>query len=543
MKPSRNPTITLRRLSPAIVALGLLGACGDEDASTSGAGGAGTGGATGGSAGSGGGGSGGASGSAGADAQSDAESDASTDGGDAGSAACGTCHGALEAKMSAGAHAKLEQGCLGCHQGALAHQANPGQVKAKVDFAVGLCGTCHKDHATTFLHSDTVKAGNFGGSIKTSKYAEFPAYKHLMGGHGFTLEYNEERAHAYLLKDHREIARKQNTVCLQCKSTPVTYYFNEQRRGQYPFSLATTWDQAIQSITANWGETLDYGTGCTHCHDPHGGGFRLVRKAMITSIMERGTDPYSATLNYYPKTPADLFAKMNEKAADGKLTYAAKRLAGTLTCAQCHVEYVCGPGIDKDKGVLRDDFPWRKLKDLEQYYLVKYNTIQDWKHAGTGLPGIKAQHPETEFYWDSKHYNAEVSCADCHMSKSGNTVNHFATSPFKSPETICSKCHLSDWATRVQTMKGYQDQTSAQAKTVEQGLDQVLTKIESLATDPTFDPQKLKEAKQLFMRALLWWEFTVVSENSMGAHNPPEAKTNLDTATADVAKAKTLLGL
>lgn len=45
------------------------------------------------------------------------------------------------------------------------------------------------------------------------------------------------------------------------------------------------------------------------------------------------------------------------------------------------------------------------------------------------------------------------------------------------------------------------------------------------------------------MRALLWWEWTIVSENSTGAHNPAEAKTNLDLAALEAGKAKTLLGL
>ncbi len=39
------------------------------------------------------------------------------------------------------------------------------------------------------------------------------------------------------------------------------------------------------------------------------------------------------------------------------------------------------------------------------------------------------------------------------------------------------------------------------------------------------------------------WRFEMGTGGGIRAHNPPEAKTNLDTAAADVAKAKTLLGL
>ncbi|MFO0568373.1 MAG: ammonia-forming cytochrome c nitrite reductase subunit c552 [Polyangiaceae bacterium] len=538
----------LRCWMPALLALVVMDGCGDDDEET-----------------------GPAQGTGGVDAGSDAKNDTSTGGTDAASdatsdlsedatdastdsepdadedvaptAACQNCHSTIATRLSAGAHKALPEGCVGCHKNGFDHQANPASVKASIEFTIhGCAGTCHQEYETSYLKDDGIKAGSYGGSVKTSKYLEFPAYKHLMGGHGFTLEYNEDRAHAFMLKDHREIARKQNVVCLQCKSTPIAYYFNEQRRGEYPFSTAMTWDNAVKSITDNWGATLDYGASCNHCHDPHGATFRLVRKAQLEAILERGTDPYGAT-NFYPKTSAELFAKMNEKGTDGKLTPEARRLAGTLTCAQCHVEYTCGPGIDKDKGILRDDFPWRKLRDIEDYYKVKYNTVQDWKHSGTGLPGIKAQHPETEFFWESKHYASGVACIDCHAAKTATGTSHFFSSPFKDPQGHCGKCHAGDYAQRVTTVKGWQDQVWNQAKTVETSLDQVLTKIEALASDPNFDGQKLLEAKQLYMRALLWWEFTIVSENSTGAHNPAEAKTNLDTATTDLGKAKTLLGL
>lgn len=532
----------------AAIVVAVFGGCGDEDnqgaSSTGGAGGADAGqdSSTGGSDAA----TGGQSGSAGyAGSVSDAStSDAAEDAADAAAKeSCTSCHGAVVARHAGGKHAALPTGCSTCHQNALDHQKDPANVKASVEFTLDLCAGCHGSHKDSYLKDDGLKAGTYGGSVKTSKYVDFPAYKHLMGGHGFTVEYNEERAHAFLLKDHREIARKQNMVCLQCKSTPITYYFNEQRRGSYPFSMETAWADAINTIQQSWPSTMDHGASCTHCHDPHGTSFRVIRKAMIKSILERGTDPYDASKNVVPKTEAALLALMNAKGTDGKLTAEARRLAGTLTCAQCHVEYTCGPGIDKDKGILRDDFPWRKLKDIEAYYKVKYDNVQDWKHTGTGLPGIKAQHPETEFFWASPHYTLGVACSDCHMAKGANQTSHWFTSPFKQAKETCGKCHATDYATRVQTVRAGQDATWNQAKLVEADLDKVLTKIEALATDTTFDPQKLAEAKALFMRGLLWWEWTIVSENSTGAHNPPEAKTNLDLAASEASKAKTLLGL
>jgi len=449
---------------------------------------------------------------------------------------CTPCHAAQAQRLAKGAHAKVQNQCLECHKDALAHQQNPA-VRASIEFSLSSCGSCHGAYASDFLKDDQSKPGKYGGSIKTSKYLDFPKYQHLMGGHGFTIEYNEERAHAWALKDHVDIKRKQNTVCLQCKSTPVTYYWNEQRRGMKLFTKDMTWSDAVFDIGVIAPTTADHGTTCNHCHDPHSGDFRLIRKAMLASVMERGTDPYDAARNFVPKTELELSAKLNERGQDGKRTAESLRLAGILTCAQCHVEYTCGPGVDKT--VLRDDFPWRKLRDIEDYYRVKYNTVQDWTHTGTGLKGIKIQHPETEFFWESPHYKRGATCASCHLAKSGATHSHWFTSPLKQPNATCGNCH-NDVADRVAAVAVVQDDVMNKAKVVENTLDAVLTFIEA---NPGYDAQKLAAAKQAFMRGLLWWEFTVVSENSAGFHNPTEANLNLDTALTEANNAKTLLGL
>lgn len=456
---------------------------------------------------------------------------------------CGNCHTAIANKYTSGQHKGLEKGCVSCHENALEHQANPKSVIAKLEFSLESCGTCHKNHMDTYLSDDGKKAGKYGGSAKTSKYLEIPNYVYLMGGHGFTLEYNEERAHKFMLKDHIEIKRKQNAVCLQCKSTPITYYWNETRRGQPMFNKSQSWQSMIDKLKADHPKTIDYGASCTHCHDPHEGGYRLIRKAMVQSILERGTDPYSTKYNVVPKSPQELEAKLNERGADGKLTAAARRMVGTLTCAQCHIEYTCGPGIDKDKGILRDDVPWRKLADLEAYYKVKYDLIQDWKHALTEEPGIKAQHPETEFFWGGSHYNYGASCASCHMAKDPtgkNPKSHWLTSPLKQPEVTCGQCHELDLQDRLKAQAKDQDTFWAKAQQAEAALAATLKLIEA-AKAAGNTTAGLKTAKELFMRGLFWWEFTAVSENSAGWHNPVEGLANLDKAIQLANEAAALL--
>lgn len=107
---------------------------------------------------------------------------------------------------------------------------------------------------------------------------------------------------------------------------------------------------------------------------------------------------------------------MNARGEDGARTDQALRLAGTLTCGQCHIEYVCGQGADKDTtGEIRDVVPWRKLGDIEAFYEENFALLQDWRHSVTGETGIKSQHPELESYWESTHHRIGLSYADCHM--------------------------------------------------------------------------------------------------------------------------------
>lgn len=456
---------------------------------------------------------------------------------------CAFCHANIVQKFNAGTHKSVQNECLACHENARDHLADPSVTPAKVNFNLSSCASCHNDQYETYLADDASKPGHFGGSIATSKYDQFVHYRYLMGGHGFTREYNEERAHAYMLKDHIETDRRQATTCLQCKSTAVAFYWNERHRGAVQYEKSQAWDAVVQRIRTEQPETIDYGAGCTHCHDPHNGDFRLIRKGVIAAILERGTDPYSTLHNVIPASEAELTALLNERGADGKRTQNATRLAGTLTCAQCHIEYVCGQGADRTTtGEIRDDVPWRKLGDIEDYYQTKFGNQQDWRHSITGLTGVKPQHPETESYWGSSHHMLGMSCADCHMaptqSAGGKEIkSHWLTSPLKNNTAGCAKCHDDVQA----DLFALQDRIYAQAVEIETQLNSVLQRIEAANTSGAVPADQLAQAKALFMRGLTWWEWTVVSENSMGAHNADSTREQLDRARAFAHEAAELL--
>jgi nitrite reductase (cytochrome c-552) len=250
-------------------------------------------------------------------------------------------------------------------------------------------------------------------------------------------------------------------------------------------------------------------------------------------------------------------------------------------CGQCHVEYVCGKsGVD---GVDRDHIPWAKVGDLEAIYLNVFPTTDkygiatygmDWIHgAGVrssawpnyapeypiGVPLIKNQHPETELYWESAHYRAGLSCAECHLptvTRSDGTTfrSHWFASPLKYLDQLrasafaatfglklpatgvingCTACHTDSAAERSAAVVALQDTVYGQAVEVQDLLVQSLQAINSAeATGTALSSAKLTSAIEKHRSAHVRWENLAVSENSMGFHNAE--------ASAELTKAKQL---
>ena len=325
--------------------------------------------------------------------------------------------------------------------------------------------------------------------------------------------------------------------------------------------------------------TRGSGNGCNHCHDPHkvgkakGGekGFRIIRKAELYAIDRQGLNPY--------------------KKGSGKFDEGVPLTvdSSTALCGQCHVNYVCGvSSIDK---IDRDFFDWAKAKDLEAlnkktfpgygaYSTAKH--VQDWRH-GTGplsspnSPGngvkyntpypigevlTKSRHPEAETYWNSPHYKYGAKCFTCHMprvTKQDGTsfTSHWMASPYKYMDPIpakglaekaglklgregavdnaCGGCHNGkELKDRLKKAKKIQDETYTQALKVQDALVASLAAIKAAkdakAAGKHVDLALVKSAVEDHREAHVRWENLVVSENSMGFHNPPEVKAELGKA-------------
>jgi nitrite reductase (cytochrome c-552) len=203
----------------------------------------------------------------------------------------------------------------------------------------------------------------------------------------------------------------------------------------------------------------------------------------------------------------------------------------TFVCAQCHVEYYCGP-----KTTLF--FPWNKglkVEEIESYYdgfrfppeagEKEGHRFYDWKHAETGAELLKAQHPEFELYSQGTHAKAGVACADCHMpyERQGATkvTDHWVRSPLLNIARACHPCHAvpeEELRLRAETVQARNFDLLGRGGSA---LLDLLDSIKDAKSAGAKEPQ-LAPALELHRKAQWRLDF-IAAENSMGFHAPQEA--------------------
>lgn len=530
-------------------------------------------------------------------------------------AGCGgaECHDDVIAVSTTAVHRDVR--CATCHPGTgEEHAKDPKGALASTDWTVKACEPCHRYEVATYLYDDNAKAGPYGGSQRVPpqpKVETFPEYHTIVAGHAFTKDYNEEGAHRFMLEDHYGTKRGKFETCVQCKSTKVAYAWDSGKplrvaqdttitlthtavaaapgvKAQPPKSVripagtlvtlstdhktsrvdaearfpdGTVWTsrpEPSEDATANfnmvWASTIaatkdtwPYGAGCNHCHDPHSGEPRLIRKAMLAAIEKDGGPKKSGGVNPYSEAPIKDWKKAPVK--DRR----------SLLCAQCHVEYVCGrSGVD---GIDRDFFGWSKARDLHQVYTERFGYAQDWKNLTMGEPLIKSQHPEAELYWNSVHYEAGVSCVDCHMPEVRDASNrefrsHWMTSPYKfSNEQLrrtfakrtgvtvtpadnpCRRCHDDRTAQGISQQRAFFARQARVERLLARSVLEFGKLREAKAAGRRVDEAAYDAALEAHRKAHVLWENLAVSENSMGFHNYEEAMTSMAEAERQVRTA------
>ncbi len=180
--------------------------------------------------------------------------------------------------------------------------------------------------------------------VARSKIEEDPRLKTLWAGYAFSVDYREERGHAYMLEDQsyteRQRVVKQPGTCLNCHASTHVAYLTLGEGDLF---------QGFDRLNAMpWAEARQYvrhPVSCVDCHDPASMELRITRPAFLEGMRAL-------------------------RAAQGVSDYDVNRDSTrqemrSFGCGQCHVEYYF-----KGQGK-RLVYPWAKglhVEDALAYY-------------------------------------------------------------------------------------------------------------------------------------------------------------------------------
>ncbi|HEU5310168.1 MAG TPA: ammonia-forming cytochrome c nitrite reductase subunit c552, partial [Candidatus Eisenbacteria bacterium] len=265
---------------------------------------------------------------------------------------------------------------------------------------------------------DTLRTKH-GGSEAFSKLAQDPRWVRLFDGYAFSLDYREERGHAYMLTDQDEtrrvLERPQPGACVHCHASVIPAY---RKLGNGDVMKGF---DVMNKMTRTEARThVSHPIACIDCHDPETMELRVTRPGFLVGI--RALKASQGIADYDPNRDA------------------TRQEMRTYVCGQCHVEYYFrGEGKTLT-------YPWSKgikVEQIEAYYDSVGHT--DWKHPETGTRVLKAQHPEFETWNQGIHARSGVACADCHMpyKREGaiKISDHHIRSPLLNVSHACLTCH------------------------------------------------------------------------------------------------------
>jgi len=485
---------------------------------------------------------------------------------------CFDCHDKVQKLNKMGKHSEVN--CVWCHSGLAAHlKEQKPETRPVTDMSWDACGACHKNELQSFLKTAYHRPARDEKAQMTNRAPE-PYWDKLMMGHGFTKEHALTRSHVWMLVDHYVVDRAYggrfdpkdgwkyvadpsgkpvwdyvadshpesneqkawepqtaaaaNPTCLQCKSQDQILdwaYLGD------PSAKGAKWSRA--SNVVDLARSLNYGLNCHTCHDPHAAKPRIVRDALIEAL----TRPEADTLWHKdPNRTKFEVIELGERGFKRKIALLEKPDT-RLVCGQCHVEYNCNPGTDVKTGEKvgfgdprTNLMPYKDVFGLYDFYVNQVG-ILDFKNTVTGGLLWKAQHPEAETYYASKHAAKGVGCNDCHTPKlkdaSGKEyTSHFAVTPRVQLKETCLNCHA-EWDAEkakyvIDSVKAY---TRGKLRKAEFWISELMDKIVA-AKKANVAPEVVKAAQDQHLKAHILWEYWT-AENSDGFHNPEMARDSL----------------
>ena len=336
--------------------------------------------------------------------------------------------------------------------------------------------------------------------VAQSRLDEDPRLKVMWAGYAFARDFREERGHAYMLDDQtfteRQRVVKQPGTCMHCHASVYVPY---KKLGNG--DLVAGFEKMNQMPYAEARKLVEHPVACIDCHDPQTMALRVTRPGFLEGIRAL-------------------------KASQGVADYDVNRDATrqemrAFVCGQCHVEYYF-KGTEK-----RLTYPWHKgLKVEEIYAYYQEAGFQDWTHAESGAPVLKAQHPEFEMWNQGIHARSGVACADCHMPYqrvgSLKVSDHHVRSPVLNIQRACQNCHRfseEELKSRVETI---QARVFGMRNRAMDALVQLVEDVKA-AQAAGADAATLDKARAFQRRGQFYLDF-VEAENSTGFHAPQEAE-------------------
>jgi nitrite reductase (cytochrome c-552) len=335
--------------------------------------------------------------------------------------------------------------------------------------------------------------------VSQSRLEEDPRLVTMWSGYAFATDFREERGHAYMLDDQvyteRQQVAQQPGTCLHCHASVYVPY---RRLGGG--DLIAGFERANQMRYQEARTHVEHPVACIDCHAPADMQLRVTRPGFMEGIQ--------------------LLKQFEGVTAYDVNRDATRQEMRTYVCAQCHVEYYF-QGAGK-----RLTYPWAKSLHADSI-LSYYDSVgfQDWTHAITGAPALKAQHPEFELYSQGTHARAGVACADCHMpyKRTGamKVSDHHVRSPLLNISAACQTCHRVDEQELWERATAIQDRTYAMRNMAMDALMELIRDLgRRVETDTTSQDVQLARGYQRKAQFLL--DF-IEAENSMGFHAPQEA--------------------
>jgi len=368
--------------------------------------------------------------------------------------------------------------------------------------------------------------GGHGGSehLPEEKIARDPWLKRMFLGYAFSIDYRDRRGHAFMLHDQeatKRLTKPQSGSCLHCHASVMPLY-RQLGAGDAMKGFEQTFAFSYQELNAKLHQSGHaHAVSCVDCHDPKTMALRITRPGFIRGIAALAASsasvPALSSIEIWRAGPRSAPYDPNVDATRNEIR--------SFVCGQCHVEYYCSSKMPLT-------FPWGKgLKadEIEAFWdetqFPDGEPFVDYKHAETGAPLLKAQHPEFELWNQGIHARSGVSCADCHMPymRVGATKvsDHWVRSPLLNVNRACQTCHRfseDEIKSRVDLIqqRNY-DLLQRGGAAIVDLIDAIVAAKGRGVTDGA-----LASALHLQRRAQWRLDF-IAAENSMGFHAPQEA--------------------